>query len=144
MAVNGNAAIKRLHKPYRIYCYLVDGVTTPPFGSSSEQNFMQTIKENVVERWNVLWRGTKQELDSGQSDTSLLDNLLQALGTCDKDSFPNIHCLLVIACTLPISSAEAERSFSLLRKIKAYLRSTMSEECLSDLSVIAMHYGERV
>ena len=144
MAVNGNAAIKRLHNPYRIYCYLVDGVTTPPFGSSSEQNFMQTIKENVVERWNVLWRGTKQELDSGHSDTSLPDNLLQALGTCDKDSFPNIHCLLVIACTLPISSAEAERSFSLLRKIKSYLRSTMSEECLSDLSVIAMHYGERV
>ena len=144
MAVNGNAAIKRLHNPYRIYCYLVDGVTTPPFGSSSEQNFMQTIKENVVERWNVLWRGTKQELDSGQSDTSLLDNLLQALGTCDKDSFPNIHCLLVIACTLPISSAEAERSFSLLRRVKTYMRSTMSEECLSDLSVIAMHYGEWV
>ena len=121
MAVNGNAAIKRLRKPYRIYCYLVDGVTTPPFGSSSEQNFMQTIKENVVERWNVLWRGTKQELDSGQSDTSLLDNLLQALGTCDKDSFPNIHCLLVIACTLPISSAEAEKSFSFLRRIRSLL-----------------------
>ena len=108
---------------------------------------MHRSKENVVERWNVLWCGKKQELDSGESghsDTSLPDNLLQALGTCDKDSFPNIHCLLVIACTLPISSAEAERSFSLLRRVKTYMRSTMSEECLSDLSVIAMHYGEWV
>ena len=99
---------------------------------------------NELRRWNVLWHGKKQELDSGHSDTPLPDNLLQALGTCDKDSFPNIHCLLVIACTLPISSPEAERSFSLLRRIKTYLRSTMSEERLSDLSVIAMHYGERV
>ena len=74
----------------------------------------------------------------------LPDNLLQALGTCEKDSFPNINCLLVIACTLPISSAEAERSFYLLRRIKTYLRSTMSKERLSDLSVIAMHYGEQV
>ena len=34
--------------------------------------------------------------------------LLEALGACDRDSFPNIHFLLVVGCTLPISSAEAE------------------------------------
>ena len=46
--------------------------------------------------------------------------LLQALGACDRDSFPNIHfLLLVVGCTLPISSAEVERSFSLM---KTYIR----------------------
>ena len=55
---------------------------------------MHRSKENVVERWNVLWCGKKQELDSGHSDTPLPDNLLQALGTCDKDSFPTIsNCM---------------------------------------------------
>ena len=28
--------------------------------------------------------------------------LLEALGACDRDSFPNIHFLLVVGCTLPI------------------------------------------
>ena len=70
------------------------------------------------------------------------NNLLQSLAGCDKDSFPNIHSLLVLACTLPIASAEVERSFSLMRKIKTTLRSTMT---LSDLAVIAIvHYGEKV
>ena len=65
-------------------------------------------------------------------------NLLLALGACDVDAFPNIHRLLLIACTLPISSAEAERSFSLMKRIKTCTRSTMSEERFSDLAVIAM------
>lgn len=60
------------------------------------------------------------------------------------DSFPNIHRLLLIACTLPITSAEAERTFSLLCRIKTFTRSAMAEEHFSDLAVIAMHYGERI
>ena len=60
------------------------------------------------------------------------------------DSFPNIYQLLVIACTLPVTSAKAECSFSLLRRLKNYMRSTMSEERMGDLGVIAMHYGERI
>ena len=51
--------------------------------------------------------------------------------------------LVTTACTLPISSAEAKRSFSLMKRIKTCTRSTMSEERFSDLAVIAMHYPER-
>ena len=50
----------------------------------------------------------------------------------------------MIGCTLPITSAEAERSFSLMRGIKTFSMSTMREERLSDLAVIAMNYSERV
>ena len=39
----------------------------------------------------------------------------------------------IIGCTLPISSAEAERSFSGLRRIKSYLRNRMSEKRFSGL-----------
>ena len=59
------------------------------------------------------------------------------------DAFPNIHRLLLIACTLPISSAEAERSFLLMERIKTCTKSMMSEERFSDLAVIAMHYPGR-
>ena len=61
---------------------------------------------NEVLRWQTLWQPT---------DIELPDNLLLALGVCDEDAFPNIHRLLVIACTLPITSTEAERSFSVVK-----------------------------
>ena len=61
---------------------------------------------NEVLRWQTLWQPT---------DSELPDNLLLALGVCDEDAFPNIHRLLVIACTLPITSTEAERSLSVMR-----------------------------
>jgi len=38
--------------------------------------------------------------------------------------------------TLPISSATCERSFSALRKIKTWLRVSMGQERLTDLSIL--------
>ena len=53
--------------------------------------------------------------DWHSTDRELPKNLLLALGVCDEDDFPNIYRPLVIACTYPITSAEAERSFSLMK-----------------------------
>ena len=89
-----------------------------------------------LRRWQTLWEHRQDGVDTP-------NNLHQALASCDCDSFPNIHHLLVIGCILPITSAEAERSFSLLRRIKTYTRSTLAEEHFSDLAVIAMNYRER-
>ena len=87
---------------------------------------------NELLRWQDLWKSKEKD--------RLPSNLLQTLGVCDSDTFPNIHALLIIGCTLPISSAEAGRSFSLLRRLKTYTRSTMGEERMSDLAAIAIHY----
>ena len=81
-----------------------------------------------VRRWQSLWRAKSEE------GANLPHNLLLSFCFSDADAFPNIYCLLL---TLPITSAEAERS-SLIRRLKTYARSTMSEERLSDLAVIAM------
>ena len=94
----------------------------------------------VKRRPSRIW---KYDLQKCFSSFENISNLLLALGACDEDAFPNIHRLLLTACTLPISSAEAERSFSLMKRIKTCTRSTMSEERFSDLAVIAMHYPER-
>ena len=61
---------------------------------------------NEVRRWKTLWQSTDRELPN---------SLLLALGVCNEDAFRNIYRLLVVACTLPITSAEAERSFSLMK-----------------------------
>jgi len=61
---------------------------------------------------------------STQSDRAdLPDTLMKALVSADPESFPNIKILPVLACTLPATSAEAERNFFVLRLIKSHLRS---------------------
>ena len=54
--------------------------------------------------------------------SKLPDSLIQALNECDNRLFPNISTLLRILCTIPVTSCEAERSFSALRRIKPFLR----------------------
>ena len=55
--------------------------------------------------------------------------------------FPNINVLLCILCTLPVTSAECERSFSTLKHLKTYLRSTMTTERQSGLAMMNINYG---
>ena len=47
--------------------------------------------------------------------------------------------LLRIFLTIPVSTATAERSFSALRRLKTYLRSTMGQERLSRVVVLNSH-----
>ncbi|KAL6486779.1 hypothetical protein MHYP_G00034050 [Metynnis hypsauchen] len=53
--------------------------------------------------------------------------------------YPNMWVALRISATLPVTVAAAERSFSRLKLIKTYLRSTMGQERLSGLSVISIN-----
>ena len=64
------------------------------------------------------------------------DSLETSLKACDADSFPNIHTLLRIACTIPVSSAENERCNSVLKVIKTPMRSTMTNDRLSSLALM--------
>ena len=53
--------------------------------------------------------------------------------------FENIVTLLKLALTLPVSSAHDERAFSCLKRVKTYLRSTMTENRLSNLACISIN-----
>ena len=52
------------------------------------------------------------------------------------ESFPNACIAFRILLIIPVTIASAERSFSKLRLIKSYLRSTMSQEKLSGLAIL--------
>ena len=82
-------------------------------------------------RWKSKFSCTSQD--------SRPSTLEMALKACDEDAYPNIFVLLSIACTLPVTTCETERSNSQLKLLKTYLRSTMSEERLSSLAIIKIH-----
>lgn len=53
-----------------------------------------------------------------------------------KKVFPNLYRLVQVANILPISSATSERSFSAMRRINTYLRSTMEQNRFGKLSIL--------
>ena len=53
-------------------------------------------------------------------------------------AFPDLLALFKLALTVPVASASAERSFSAMRRIKTYLRASMSANRTSDLTVLSV------
>ncbi len=64
---------------------------------------------------------------------------LGALKKCNKAQFPNIYTILHLLVVCPVTSCEAERSFSSLRRLKDYMRTTMTEERLNGLTMMMVH-----
>ncbi|KAG1666870.1 repressor of the inhibitor of the protein kinase [Nymphon striatum] len=87
---------------------------------------------NELLRWQHLSNNLKKV-----SSSSSVSYLIQH--HADTTFFPNVRELLSILAVLPLGSCEAERSFSCVRRIHSWLRSSMSTDRLSDLCVIAMH-----
>ena len=67
----------------------------------------------------------------------LRDVLVAEPGT--KAMLSGIHTALVLYMILPSTSCEAERSFSMLRRLLNYLQSTMNQERLSSLAMLHSH-----
>lgn len=66
--------------------------------------------------WKEFWKNKSEKVDSSMEAFKY------------ASMFPNIKCLLTILSVIPITTASAERSFSSLKRIKTYLRSTMGQE----------------
>ncbi|XP_050419915.1 uncharacterized protein LOC126832918 [Adelges cooleyi] len=54
----------------------------------------------------------------------------------DNNIFLNFCKLLQTALTIPISSASCERSFSVMRRIKNWIRNTMTNDRFTNLSIL--------
>ena len=70
---------------------------------------------------------------------TLPDSLMSALEILEfviaADCYPNVSVAYRILLTVPVTVASAERSFSKLKLLKNYLRSTMSQERLNGLAM---------
>ena len=71
-------------------------------------------------RWQTKW--------VNYADNDLPKRPQDALDTADELFFPNIHTLLIITCTIPVTTCSYERSISSLIRVKTWLRSTQERK----------------
>ena len=86
----------------------------------------------------VIQRSIVKEVKDARFFSLLADettDVLDAMAVSEKlGTYPVITALLQIFATMPVTTATGERSFSALKLIKTFLRSTMSEHRLNGLS----------
>ncbi|XP_035712977.1 zinc finger MYM-type protein 1 [Folsomia candida] len=99
------------------------------------------VGETFLREVEHLKRAISAFLDKPLQKTMPLDilNVLTANGL--QEQFINCHTALRIFLTLPVTVATNERSFSKLKIINNYLRSSMGQERLSDLSIISIEHN---
>ena len=74
-----------------------------------------------IEWWRLKWLVEKNAPKTA----------IAAFEACNEDFFPNIKTILKIFCIIPVTT-----SFSTLRRLKSWLRSSMSEDRLNGLALL--------
>ena len=96
------------------------------------------------EEADVDWRELAMEMQSlpelPKEDMTTLEMLTFLNDNELCEIYPNLWIALRIACTLPVTVATAERSFSKLKLIKTYLRSSMAQDRLSGMAIISINH----
>jgi len=69
---------------------------------------------------------------------------IKAPCACHADIYPSVYTLLTILGTLPVSTATSERSFSTMRRLKTYLRSSIRNERMTGLALLSIHKDRQI
>lgn len=122
-----------------------DLVKKDNFSSYSEE-FPQGQFESLLKMYPVFDpTALKNEVITIYSDETLLEayNTTAEMITFiyENDlisSLPEIYKLLTIIATIPITSCSVERSFSTLKRVKTFARNTISQDRLTNVSLISI------
>ena len=87
----------------------------------------------------TIWKGPENVPLKVTSVRTIVD----AFNSSDivKRMLSEVDQALILYLTFPVSSTTAERSFSSLRRIKTFLRSTMTQQRLNNLFILYVHSG---
>ena len=99
--------------------------------------YSKDISVNLCDQLKALKTCLKSEIEKIYSIKELIELLLVKFNSL-ASSFPEVITACFLFLTLPVTTATAERSFSKLKLIKNYLRTSMGQERLSDLSLLSI------
>lgn len=124
---NHKGTISALHKLIPSKC--VSSVFEPSDYDVYEE-FLNTYTLSAeISIWKKKWQG----------QTDRPSSVIEALSNCQKDFFPNIHFLIKVLATLPVTTCTPERTFSSLRRLKTYLRNSTGQDRLTGLTLMTIH-----
>ncbi|KAH9367685.1 hypothetical protein HPB48_012801 [Haemaphysalis longicornis] len=86
----------------------------------------------------VEWKIWKQKRQATPPE-ELPGYATEAIKQCNASLFPNIGTLVKILATPAVTTAAAERSFSMLKCLKAYFCNSFVEQWLNGLAVMSLH-----
>lgn len=92
---------------------------------------------------NILNRMFKQS-QNDMKETALNCRISYILSNNIQVGFPLYVQILKLFLTLPTNTATCERSFSTLKRIKTYLRSTTGQDRLNSLAILYIHRNQEV
>ncbi|XP_051158201.1 uncharacterized protein LOC127279718 [Leptopilina boulardi] len=91
------------------------------------------LKQFCLNLENILTHDSSSDIYEDQGQPKDVLSVLKNNNGCEL--FPNTWITLRILLTIPVTVAKGERSFSKLKLRKTYLRSTLAQEKLSNLSM---------
>ncbi len=91
------------------------------------------ILEQELSRW--------KHMHMSKATSERATTCAQALKECDKLLFPNLSVVLQLACTLPVTSCECERSASTLCRLCNFMQAGMTDSRLSSLALMHIHFS---
>lgn len=116
-------------------------VLLPGFASTEETSKLEKLS---------LYFDSKVSLSRVKAEYELWCEKVSAIGTdtevlkvleyCNATYYSTIKYLLTVLATLPVTTASVERSFSTMKRVKTLPRSVMSDERLSALAMISIHW----
>lgn len=107
--------------------------------SSAIETYQQDLPspeliDKEISRWKLKYERMATDVRPNSPAAAIKD--------CDPTTFPNLRVLLQIACTLPVTSCECERSASALRRLRTYTRASMGQNRMTSLALIHIHYDQ--
>ena len=76
--------------------------------------------------------------DLGSKTNTAQAQLSYLKKNCLIETFPNVAIILRIYLALPVANMEGERSFSALKKVKSYLRSSLTQDHVCGFCIMAI------
>ncbi|XP_041524329.1 52 kDa repressor of the inhibitor of the protein kinase isoform X2 [Microtus oregoni] len=83
--------------------------------------------------WRIKWKHRGKDIE-------LPSTIYEALHLPDIKFFPNVYALLKVLCILPVMKVENERYENGRKRLKAYLRNTLTDQRSSNLALLNINF----
>ena len=144
------AITKRFGQPgYRTVQNLEDCLLKVCLGQEYAENldfvcnfYKQDLDKQQLSAQLPLLKVVIDEIDPQHKDITTIHEIVKVLAEMPRVQQVALSQVFILLLILPATNATSERSFSALRRVKTYLRSTMNQERLNDLMLLSVHKNE--